>query len=437
MGTYTDEEKTITKYGETQIDSDTAEDTYSEPALEYPEGGRVGWLVVFGSFCTLVSVHGVINSASVFESYFKENQLKEYSPSDIGWIFSSYTFVVYFLGIQAGPIFDRHGHRVLLLAGSTLMVIGPFILSVCTEYYQFFLAYSVLMGIGGAMINTPAFATIGHFFNRRRGLATGFAAMGGSVGGTIFPFLFQATFPRLGFPWSMRILGFIMLALAVPSNLLLRTRLPPATKMASVWPDLTVFRDPKLALCCAGIFLMEYGVLVPLAYIVLYATDHGQDAGASYLLPALLNAASIVGRAVPGVMADRLGRFNMIIMTVGLCTASVFAFWLPAGNSNTMLIVFSLLLGFASGGNVSLIPVCIGQLCDSRNYGRFLSSANMVASFGLLTGIPIGGALLRVGDKETGWRALILFSALSYAVSTGCYIGARVLAVGWKAKTKY
>jgi MFS family permease len=287
------------------------------------------------------------------------------------------------------------------------------------------------------MINTPAFATIGHFFNRRRGLATGFAAMGGSVGGTIFPFLFQSTFPRLGFPWSMRILGFIMLALAIPSNLLLRTRLPPATKMASVWPDLTVFRDPKLALCCAGIFLMEYGVLVPLAYVVLYATDHGQEAGPSYLLPALLNAASIVGRAVPGVMADRLGRFNMIILTVGLCAVSVFGFWLPAGNSNTMLIIFSLLLGFASGGNVSLIPVCIGQLCDSRNYGRFLSSANMVASFGLLTSIPIGGALLHVGDKEAGWRALILFSALSYTVSTGCYIGARVLAVGWKVRTKY
>lgn len=170
--------------------------------------------------------------------------------------------------------------------------------------------------------------------------------------------------------------------------------------------------------------------------MVSYAADHGLDPGESYILPALLNAGSVLGRAVPGYFADKWGRFNMIILTVGLCAASVLALWLPAKGSKAVLVVFTIVLGFASGGNVSLLPVCVGQLCDSREYGRFLSSSMLVASFGTLTGIPIGGALLRLQD-ETGWTALILFSALSYVVSVGFYVSARVQVVGWNLKTIY
>lgn len=293
------------------------------------------------------------------------------------------------------------------------------------------------MGLGGALLNNPAYAAIGHYFNRRRGLATGLAATAGSVGGIVFPLILQATLPRLGYTWSMRVLGFILLALAVPANLLVRTRLPPAERAeGSLWPDLRLFLDPRLAACCGGIFFMEYGVLVPLTYVVSYAADHGLDPGGSYVLPALLNAGSVVGRAVPGLLADRWGRFNMIILTVALCAVSILAFWLPAGGSKAVLVVFTVVLGFASGGNVSLLPVCVGQLCDSRDYGRFLSTSMLVASFGTLTGIPIGGALLRL-QGETGWTALILFSALSYVVALGFYIWARVQVVGWRLKTIY
>ena len=101
-----------------------------------------------------------------------------------------------------------------------------------------------------------------------------------------------------------------------------------------------------------------------------------------------------------------------------------------------MLIAFTLLLGFASGGNVSLVPVFIGQLCDSKDYGRYLSTALLAASFGTLTGIPIGGALLGL-DNGDGWLAVIIFSGVSYAVSWSCYVAARILAVGWTVKAIY
>ncbi|ROV94333.1 hypothetical protein VMCG_08627 [Cytospora schulzeri] len=416
--------------------------------LTFPEGGLSGWLAVCGSFCAMLSVFGIINSSAVFESYFSTHQLSEYSTSQLGWIFSLYLFIVFFVGIQVGPIFDRHGPRWLVAIGSLLMVLSLMLLGFCTEYYQILLTYSVMGGLGGALLNSPAYGTIAHFFNKRRGFATGIASTAGGVGGIVFPIMLQKLLPRLGFAWSTRILGFILLAAAVPANLWIRTRLPPRKrpagaddhhrrwwhKVASVLPDFRVIRDKRFALAAVGIFFMEWGLFIPLTFIVSYAAAKGQNATSSYTLLSLLNAGSVVGRFLPGVMADRFGRFNVIIMTIALCCATVLGLWLPAGDSQAMIISFAVIFGFASGSNLGLVPVCLGQLCDARDYARYLSTANFLASFGTLSSVPIGGALLGDGG-DTGWTSVILFSGLSYAVALLCYGSARVLAVGWGLRT--
>ncbi|KUI55820.1 putative transporter MCH4 [Cytospora mali] len=416
-------------------------------ALTFPEGGLSGWLAVCGSFCAMLSVFGLINSSAVFESYFSTHQLKDYSASQLGWIFSLYLFCVFFIGIQVGPIFDRHGPRWLVAIGSLLMVLSLMLLGLCTEYYQILLTYSIMGGLGGALLNSPAYGTIAHFFNVRRGFATGIASTAGGIGGIIFPVMLQKLLPQLGFAWSTRILGFILLAVAVPANLWIRTRLPPRktpigaagdcrwwSKFARVMPDFRVFRDKRFALAAVGIFFMEWGLFIPLTFIVSYAAANGQDATSSYTLLSLLNAGSVLGRFLPGVMADRFGRFNVIILTITLCCATVLGLWLPAGDSQAMIISFAVIFGFASGSNLGLVPVCLGQLCDSRDYARYLSTANFLASFGTLSSVPIGGALLGDGG-DTGWMSVILFSGVSYAMALVCYGSARVLAVGWGIRT--
>jgi MFS family permease len=423
-----------------QKEGSPASRTASEPSvvpITFPEGGVESWLVVFASFCAMISVFGLINTAAVFESWFSTHQLAKYTPSEIGWIFSLYLFFVFFVGIQVGPYFDHHGPRYLVAAGSVLIVASLMLLGFCEEYYQILLCYSVLGGLGGALLNTPAYGCIAHFFSRRRGLATGIATTSGGVGGIVFPVLLQKLLPQLGFAWSTRILGFILLALAVPANLWLRTRLPVSGHLQSVWPDFTIFRDRAYAVASAGIFFMEWGIFVPLTFIVSYAVAHGQDAGDSYTLLSLLNAGSVLGRFLPGLVADRMGRFNVIILTIALSAAMVLGLWLPAGSSPSMLAAFSVMFGFASGSNLGLVAVCLGQLCEPSEYGRFLSTAMMVASFGTLSSVPIAGALLGVGSGEDGWMAVIIFSGTAYVIALACYITARVLAVGWKVTTVF
>lgn len=308
------------------------------------------------------------------------------------------------------------------------------------EYYQIILTYSVLGGLGGALLNSPAYGAIAHFFNVRRGLATGIASTAGGVGGVVFPVLLRALLPSIGFAWSCRVLAFIMLGLAIPSNLFIKTRLAIArgpdgrAKVQSVWPDFSVFKDARFAFASVGIFFMEWGLFIPLTYIVSYSAAHGQDATESYLLLSYLNAGSVLGRVLPGFLADRFGRFNVIIITIALCVITVLALWLPAGTSEAILIVYAVLFGFASGSNLGLVPVCLGQLCDHRRYGRLYSTAMMVASFGTLSSVPIGGAILDAGVSEDGWRNLIIFAGVAYFVALVCYARARSLAVGWSPR---
>ncbi|KXH40746.1 riboflavin transporter MCH5 [Colletotrichum simmondsii] len=385
----------------------------------------------------MLSVFGLINSAAVFESYFSENQLADHSSSEIGWIFSLYLFIVFFVGIQVGPLFDQYGPRGLVVAGGLCMSASLLLLSLCKEYYQILLAYSILGGLGGALLNSPSYGAIAHFFDSRRGFATGIAATAGSIGGIVYPILLQNLFPTLGFGPTARILGFILLGLTVPATLFIRSRLPKKEGPGSIWPDFTVFQNLKFTLSAVGIFFMEWGLFVPITYIISYAATLSGSNVHSYTILSILNATSALGRFLPGLAADKYGRFNVILITIALCFITVLGLWLPSGNSQPMLLAFVAIFGFASGSNLGLVPVCLGQLCDAREYGRYLSTAMMMASFGTLSSLPIAGAILEAKEGGQNWKGLILFSGVSYFLAFICYAAVRVLAVGWKISARF
>jgi hypothetical protein len=98
----------------------------------YPEGGRRAWLVVLGSWLALFSSLGLMNILATFQTYVSTHQLASYSSDTIGWIFSLYTFLAFFLGIYIGPIFDKHGPRYLILAGTVCLGLSLMLLSIST-----------------------------------------------------------------------------------------------------------------------------------------------------------------------------------------------------------------------------------------------------------------------------------------------------------------
>ena len=124
-----------------------------------------------------------------------------------------------------------------------------------------------------------------------------------------------------------------------------------------------------------------------------------------------------------------------MILMVCLCLLTTLALWLPASlvSSSTaqegLIITFALLFGFASGSNITLGPVCAGQLCRTEDYGRYFATCFTIVGIGTLVGIPIAGEILkRSGGSYVG---LIIFGGASYAVGLILFVWARVRAVGW------
>lgn len=58
--------------------------------------------------------------------------------------------------------------------------------------------FSILGGFASSLTFTPSVAVIGHWFNKKRGNATGIAATGGAVGGIVFPLLLENLIPKIG-----------------------------------------------------------------------------------------------------------------------------------------------------------------------------------------------------------------------------------------------
>jgi hypothetical protein len=100
-------------------------------STEYPEGGREAWLVVFGSFCALFLVFGVVNTTAVFQAYLNTHLLPDESPTKIGWIFSVNLFFTFFCGLYVGNVFDRRGPRLLVGVGSFALVASMMLLGLC------------------------------------------------------------------------------------------------------------------------------------------------------------------------------------------------------------------------------------------------------------------------------------------------------------------
>jgi MCP family monocarboxylic acid transporter-like MFS transporter 10 len=126
------------------------------------------------------------------------------------------------------------------------------------QAYQYFLSQAVLFGLGSAMIFTPALAVVSHYFRKKRGLAIGLVASGSSIGGIIFPIVYQRLFILIGFGWSVRVTGFMCMAVLVFVCLVLRTRLPlKKTSRREIlhFIDLGGFKDPRYCCAAAGAFL--------------------------------------------------------------------------------------------------------------------------------------------------------------------------------------
>lgn len=223
----------------------------SRADYDFPEGGTKAWLVVFGSFCIICGTFGLINSVGLFQAYWQEHQLAAYSSGDIGWISAVNVFLNLILGVQTGPLFDRYGPRGLIAVGSVVYVASLVLLAQCSKYWQFMLVYGIVAGLSSACLTTTALSVIAHWFEVKRGIASGITFAGSSLGGVAFPLVLRPMFQHLSWAWSIRVISLVILVLMIIGNLCIRGRLPPRKGGGAV--DLKCFLDARFSWTTLGV----------------------------------------------------------------------------------------------------------------------------------------------------------------------------------------
>jgi MFS family permease len=258
-------------------------------------------------------------------------------------------------------------------------------ISLCTEYYQFFLAQGLLLGLSMSFLIIPSLATVTWYFTKNRGLAAGVTISGSSLGGVIWPIVLDHLLhhDNVSFGWTIRIVGFIM----VPILTMVFISVRPPLKVASIntndetnidsprkhKTDLSIAKDPVFVLFCVGAALFNLAMTTPFFFVTSYATRLGKSVTFGSTLVSLLNAASLFGRIIPGILADRYGCFNGCSLAALLSGVIVFS-WTTAESSGG-LIVWCLSYGFASGALLSLQMTCVSHISTPQTRGTALGIA--------------------------------------------------------------
>ncbi|KAK4574003.1 hypothetical protein LTR86_001764 [Recurvomyces mirabilis] len=399
-----------------------------------PDGGREAWLCALGGFCILFCSFGWINAVGVFQAYYQTHQLSSYAPSTVSWISSLELFFMFGGGPIIGKLYDNYGPRYLLIVGTFMHVFGIMMTSLCTEYYQFILAQGICSPIGASMIFYPAMSTITTWFFQKRAFAFGIIASGSSLGGVIFPIMIQRLIVEIGFGWALRVAGFLILFMMIIANLTVKSRVPPFKKPWNAMEFVRPLQEVPFDLVSMGSFLFFMGMFLPITFIILEAEHFGMAPSLAQYLVAVLNAASLFGRTIPGYVADKIGRFNMMVIMCFFTAILILAMWVPS-TGNAPIIVFAALFGFGSGAFVSLAPSLIAQISDVRQIGVRTGTLFAVISVAALISNPIGGALItRWHGSYTG---LQIYGGVMTLAGSVFILAARVKLAGWKVMTKY
>ncbi|GAB7347977.1 hypothetical protein MBLNU459_g5480t1 [Dothideomycetes sp. NU459] len=396
-----------------------------------PNGGFLAWLQVLAGFMCFMNSWGLVNAFGVFQDYYSSVLISEVSNSNISWIGSIQAFLLCATTIFAGPIYDNGHPRILVMLGSFLVAVGMMTTSLCSAYWHLLLAQGLCVGIGAGCLFLPAIAIVPSYFTTKKAFAMGIAASGSSFGGIIYPIIFHRLQPEAGYGWATRLIALIAIVTLTIPCICIKARTPPAPRSKLI--DFAAFKELPFALFCAASFVGFIGLYVPYFYISQYSsTVGGLDPTISFYMLPITSAGSIVGRILPGLVADRMGPLN--VLGSGIMVASMLGFcWIAVQNTLGGLVVWSLLYGAFSGSFVSLQPTTVVSITsDLSTVGGRMGLNTVCSALGILIGTPIAGLLVEQGS----WVGVQVFSGGSLFAAAALVVVARLAKTGFVLKSK-
>jgi len=397
-----------------------------------------GWWIVLVAF-----VCNAVNTGLVFYGWgiFLTPLAAEFGGRGrVAGAYSSMQLASSCYGLLVGRLVDRHGARMVGVAGACALALGFLLLSRAQTLFWVYACLAVPVGIGSTCLGPLTSNTaVARWFVRRRGQALGVSTAGISAGGIVFAPLMQYLVGRIGWRGAFVVAAVIVVVLVIPLVLALMRRDPadlglepdgarpaaatPGEKLdlqheleISVRPEVAV-RQASFWLLAAAFGLAFAGLSAVLLYQVPLLIDRGiDDAHAAFVLGATA-AMGVVGKLGFGTLLDRYDQRRIAAICFCLQTVGVGLLWL--GSSVPLLVCYVILYGYAMGGNATLLASLIGRTFGRLHYGAIAGRMSPVLVLAPVLGVPATGFLRdATGSYGPGLACVMLMSVLAAMIVT-------------------
>jgi len=356
-----------------------------------------GWVIVGAGIVVTCVGFGAMLSLSIFLQPMTEA---------MGWsragISTAATLNWLCMGIGTflwGALSDRYGTRAVVLCGGVLLGLGLGTASQAATLGQFQLLFGVLVGVATGSLYVPMTATTTRWFTAHRSLAVALVSAGLSLGSSVMgPF---ARWMISAYDWrtAMLVLGEISLLVIVPASLLVREPAAAragagATTVGAEGQEFTVgqaLRTPQFAAIALAYFACCAAHSGPIFHMVTHAIDHGIPVMAAATVLSVAGLASLSGKIVCGLVADRVGAKRTLLVGLAIQAVSV-SLYVFTGD----LVSFyglALMFGFAYGGVMPLYAILVREYFGARIMGTAFGAVAFVSTLGMSLGPWAGGWL--------------------------------------------
>lgn len=318
------------------------------------------WRVVFACFVSAVFAWGFGFYAHGI--YLVELQREHgWSTGFISSVVTAHYVLGAFLLPRIAEAIGRFGPRSVFLAGLAITTVALLLLPSVTEPWQLVVLYIVMAPGWNATSVAPIAATVGQWFDRKRGLALNLALSGATVAGLAVTPVLLAAIPRFGFADAERLLVLVGIVLAAGTVALFVRKGPlsprPTTVRANRLAPLRQWHFWSISAPFAFVLLSQVGFLTHLVPLVTARSAGGGPTFDPALAVGINAAMALVGRVVLGLVIDRLDprRASAICFLVQVGAIAVLAY------AQVPLVVYAAcaVYGLSVGNNITLSPMIV------------------------------------------------------------------------------
>jgi MFS family permease len=295
-----------------------------------------------------------------------------------------------------GALSDRFGTRAVVLAGGALLGLGLVTASRAATLGQFQLLFGVLVGLAAGSFYTPMTATTARWFTRHRSLAVALVSAGLSVGSAVMGPLARWLISSYDWRFAMLVIGDLVWLLVIPAALLVRNppALPSPGAVTAAGGEITVaqaLRTPQFAALALAYFACCAAHSGPIFHMVTNVIDHGISAMTATTVLSVASLASLSGKIICGLVADRVGAKRTLVAGLALqaVAVSLYLFTRDLAGFYGVALVF----GFAYGGVMPLYAILVRESFGERIMGTAFGAVAFVSTLGMALGPWAGGWL--------------------------------------------